>query len=117
MIVFVKVSPRRYIVLDTPKQETAWRNTRLSAPTSAFPGTEGIIYTNGTLIAGPADWETCEQAAINYAQQQAPEKIRSWGVWEEELRRREAVLKELNQEIKDRKLGIGAVLGRVGEDR
>ena len=63
MIVIVKVTPRRYIAVDTTYEETGWRSTA-----EGHRRGNGYIYASGTLIAGPADWTTVDNAAYKAAE-------------------------------------------------
>lgn len=110
MIVFVKITPRRYIALDTQKYESAWRNVAPGMNPPIRPTSEGLIYASGTLIA-KGDWTTVERAAVAYAQQYTPEKILTYEVWETQQLARQARVRELN-----RGLGLGAVLSRPKGD-
>lgn len=115
MIVFVKVSPRRWLALDCPKYESGWRSTHRGRQPDAPAGTEeGILYATADIIAGPADWTTVEQAAIQHARDASPGKIVSAAQWDVIQKHRGEQLKALNQRIRDRGLGIGAVLAAPG---
>jgi hypothetical protein len=67
MIVFAKVSPRRWLVLDCPNTTSGWRAIPRISGHYIDVG-EGFLFGNATVIAGPADWSTCEHAAARHAQ-------------------------------------------------
>jgi hypothetical protein len=63
MIVFVKVSARRYLALSVPTIAAGWRSTG----NSPDGGELGFEYQTSEIIAGPSDWTTVEVAAREYA--------------------------------------------------
>lgn len=94
MIVIVKVSARRWIVIDSPKYEHAWRST------AGQQREHGYIYASGTLVAGPADWQTCDRAAHIYAEHAG--KIRTAAEWEITQQERAEQLRQANEQLKGR---------------
>jgi hypothetical protein len=60
MILFVKVSKLRYMVIDAPTQPTGWHlGTRTAG--------EGFTHATGKLIAGPVDWGLAVLNATQHA--------------------------------------------------
>ena len=79
MIIIVKVSARRWMVVESATSESAWQRSAASTTKD-----DGYIYTIGTILAGPADWQTCEQAAHEYAQRTGT--IRTLAEWDAMLK-------------------------------
>jgi hypothetical protein len=65
MIVLVKLSARRYVVIDTPHYESAWTTNAVRGWAQAED--DGVVYASGNLIAGPADITTCYAAMAKHA--------------------------------------------------
>ena len=108
MIVFVQVSPRRWIAIETVKYENAWYSAH-GATTKREA--HGLIYQTGERIAGPLGWGDCVRAASAYAEHHCPEKIIPYTQWEQIEHGRQERIKDAN-----RGLGLGAVLTRKAGD-
>lgn len=62
MLVYVTLSPRRFLLLDVPQQPTSWQFAQ-GAPNLGF------LSARATRIAGPADWSTILEAASAHAKE------------------------------------------------
>lgn len=91
MIVIVKVSARRYMVIDAPTVESAWRSTAQGYHQGDPADRPGYIYGAGDLIAGPADFTTCDLAAMEHAKRIG--KIRTAAENEATIRKRAEAIK------------------------
>lgn len=60
MILFVKVSKLRYMVIDAPTQPTGWHIGTRTAK-------QGFTHATGKLIAGPVDWGLAVLNATQHA--------------------------------------------------
>jgi len=101
MIVFVKVSARRYFALDCPTVPSGWRGT------AATPRDAGYVYGFADIIAGPADWSTVEAAAAAFARSEGA--MWTAAEWEAEQKVRSEALKTANMKIQEQKVRAEAL--------
>jgi hypothetical protein len=102
MIVFVKVSARRYLALSVATFAPGWRSTLYHAADEANLGYE---YQYAEIIAGPSDWTTVEVAAREYAT--AHNELMPHGVHEEKQKRETARVEAANAALGDRNVPAG----------
>jgi hypothetical protein len=95
MIVLVKLSARRYIVIDAPRQESAW--TTIAVRAWAGRTDDGYVYGRGDVIAGPADIDTCYAAMAKHAAES--KSLVPNAEWERLQTERAAALREANVAI------------------
>lgn len=67
MIVTLKVSDRRFYVLEVPRLESSWTSAVGEIPSPR--GHLGYISARAEIIAGPVDSDSARRAAILYAQE------------------------------------------------
>ena len=109
MLVTVKVSPRRYLTIETTKYEDSWYAvSEAYAPTAER---KGLSYACGTIIAGPGDWSSVIKKTIEHATQNTPQKIITLETHEAAQKARSTRIREANKA-----LGLGAVRSRVSGD-
>lgn len=63
MIVYVKLTPRRWIALDVGKEERRWTNAHVGEQTNTPDDARGLLSNSGELIAGPGPWDEVEGAS------------------------------------------------------
>jgi len=99
MIVLVQISPRRYIAIDAPKRESTW--TTIATRGYAEHHDVGVIYGRGDLIAGPADYETCQTAMAKVAAER--DALMPYTEWERLQKERAEALVAANIELQARR--------------
>lgn len=101
MIVLVKLSARRYMVLDCPTVATAWTSIGTAQDASSPRDQRGWMYSRADIIAGPADLDTCYTAAAQYAE--AHQQTIAYTDYQEIEKARAEEIKRINQEIQERR--------------
>lgn len=94
MLVTVRLSPRRYLLLDCPSEPTAWNGLNLV-------NGKGYVYANADIISGPADFNTIIAAGAVWAAEH--NKSLSYAEYEAANKERAERLKAFNKELQDKR--------------
>lgn len=103
MIVLVQLTARRFVVIDAPAYESTW--TTISVRGWAEHDDDGAIYGRGTLIAGPADMDTCYAAIAKHAADH--QALVRYADWEQRQKARAEALKAENAALQARRKADG----------
>lgn len=101
MIIFVRMSERRHLAIETNAIEEAWR----SAGNYAKKDDEGVVYAFGEIIAGPASYEIVTAAMSMHAL--CSNALMPYMEWQKILKERSDRIDAINKEIQDRRKAGG----------
>jgi hypothetical protein len=99
MIVLVKLSARRYLAIDAPRQESAW--TSIEVRPWAEHDDDGFVYSRADIIAGPADLDTCYAAMAKHAAEK--KALVRYADWKQIEQERSDALKQANADLQARR--------------